>query len=108
MTAFRTQYKDPDVSALAKDVQDALRPIVARRVLSFESQYREPMYLALPSAPAGIYAMRIRGSSAPETVVAHGTRVSFTWLGERGVRIDDIEGMTPGATKYLFDLEVVG
>ena len=52
--------------------------------------------------------MRIRGSSAPETVVAHGTRVSFTWLGERGVRIDGIEGMTPGATKYLFDLEVVG
>lgn len=103
-----TSFNDRAVNALALDINGVLMRLMPTRVLSFAAQYREPMHIALESQPLGLYAMRIREESAPEDVVNHGTRVSWTWDGTRGARIDAIEGMTPGATRYLFDLEVVG
>lgn len=104
-----TSFGDRPTDALARDMNGVLlRMGPPRRFVTVVQQYREPMYLAIVDQPIAIYAARIREADAPEAVVAHGTRVSFTWAGSRGARIDGIEGMTPGATRYVFDFEVVG
>jgi hypothetical protein len=66
------------------------------------------MYLSLDNEPFAIIAARVRNRDTPETVVANGLRVSFVYDGDRRqARIDDIEGMSTGATFYVFDFLVV-
>lgn len=101
-----TAYADDDVAGLARDVDDQLRTLVAMQKVTAEQQYTEPMYLSLDAEPFAIIAARIRLRDTPETVVANGLRVSFTWLGDRA-RIDDIEGMAVSASFYTFDFLVV-
>lgn len=101
-----TSYKDPDVAGLARDVDEQLRSLVTMLKVTAVQQYTEPMYLSLDAEPFAIIAARVRLRDTPETVVANGLRCSFTWLGNQA-RIDDIEGMSTGASFYTFDFLVV-
>lgn len=101
-----TSYADADVARLARDTDEQLRALVTAYKLTTEQQYTEPMYLTLAAEPFAIIAARVRLRDTPETVVANGLRVSFTWLGDRA-RLDDIEGMSVSASFYAFDFLVV-
>jgi hypothetical protein len=101
-----TSYKDRDVASLAVDTDEQLRALVNMSKVTAVQQYTEPMFVTLDAEPFAIVAARIRLRDTPETVVANGLRVSFTWLGDRA-RIDEIEGMTVGASFYTFDFLVV-
>lgn len=101
-----TSFKDADVASLARDVDEQLRTLVTMQKVTATQQYTEPMYLSLAAEPFAIIAARVRLRDTPETVVANGLRVSFTWLGNQA-RIDDIDGMTVSASFYTFDFLVV-
>jgi hypothetical protein len=104
----KTSYVEQPVSELARDVDEQLRALTTQLKVTTTEQYREPMYLTLDNEPFGISAVRVRQRDTPETVVSHGQRVSFVWDESRSAaRIDDIDGMTPGATFYVFDFLVV-
>lgn len=103
-----TSYSEPEVSELARDVDEQLRSLVTVTKRSLTAQYTEPLYLALDAEPYAIIAARIRNRDTPSTVVANGLRCSFEYEGDRRrARIDDIEGMSTGATFYVFDFLVV-
>lgn len=109
MSALPTiSYGEPEVSELARDVDEQLRALVTMTKLTITAQYTEPMYVALDAEPYAILAARVRNRDTPSTVVASGLRCSFEYDGDqRRVRIDDIEGMSTGATFYVFDFLVV-
>lgn len=103
-----TAYKDPDVQRLARDADEQLRALVTARKATITAQYTEPMYLSANDEPYGIICIRVRQRDNPEAVVAHTQRVSFVWdASRRAARIDDIGGMSTGATFYVFDFLVV-
>jgi sensor domain CHASE-containing protein len=102
-----TAFDNEEVAELARDVDDQLRALAERRKVTMTAQYQLPLYLSLDGEPFAISAVRIRQRDNPESVVAHGQRVSFVWSeSRRAARIDAIEGMSSGATFYIFDFEV--
>jgi hypothetical protein len=103
-----TSYPEESVSDLAREVDEELRALVTMSRVSVTAQYAEPMYLSLDDEPFAILAARVRERDDSEAVVANGVRVSFVYDGDqRRARIDEIEGMTPGASFYVFDFLVV-
>ena len=92
---------------VARDAQQALDSIPELQIIKFTRQYAEPMLLrGFASEPSGIVALRIQQDATPETVVAHGTRVSYR-MTSAGIQVDAIDGMSVSDTVYRFTLMVV-
>lgn len=109
MQPLRLKSAWDDATELARAVQSIFDALVRFEVLSVTTQYSEPMFLGYDHEPSAIIAARIRNDATPETVVAAGPRVCYTWLGSAGgLRIDDINGLTPGGTTYRFTFVMIG
>lgn len=90
----------------ARDMQQAVSALARTKVVRFEAVYTEPFTLDVPNNPEGIYCLRVRDRDDQTTPVLSGCAVHWVWF--NGVaQINSIDGLTPGATTYLFTFLVV-
>lgn len=102
------QVKPADLSELVRDLAAKFLTISPRKTLEFEALYSEPMWIAFERNPAGVTCLRVRIAKDQEAVVLSGAAVHWVFDGARGIKVNSIDGMTPGGTSYLFTFEVVG
>ena len=87
MTALRKRvWKDAEVGELARDTDDAISRLLPTRIVTRVDTYAEPFFLAMAKEPAAIVLVRCQLDASPETVVACGSRVSFTFIAGKGAR----------------------
>lgn len=97
-----------DIGELARDIRAKFSTLSKRKLVEFESQYTEPMYVSFDTNPKAITCLRVRNKAAQETPVLCGQMVHWAWDSSRA-KINSIDGMSPGSgLTYLFTFEAVG
>lgn len=94
----KTQWSDKDMTEHARDVQKALDSIPSLGIFVLTNGLGKTPIVPIPSnkKPIALEAIRIVGATE-NTVVNHGTAVSWTWRPDLGgCLITRIQGMTLG------------
>jgi hypothetical protein len=97
----KQQFESRELGEHARDVQAALDQIPQTEVKSLATVYKDGLVLACQQSPVAIELIRCTTVISPETPVAHGTAVSFTWRPQSGgAQITRIDGLSSGTTQY--------
>jgi len=100
---FRQDAKNPELSKLARDVQEALDSTVDYELKDVVGEFTSNTTIAVPRVPRAIELINCFALAAPETPVLYGSRVNFVYRPQSGgALVTGIEGLTTGTTIYQF------